>query len=37
MENIISFSKVKDGDKVRLFYAEKDKGFLELYEIIVTK
>ena len=37
MENIISFSKVKDGDKVRLFYAEKDKGVLELYEIIVLK
>jgi len=37
LDYIMNFSKVKDGDKVRLFYAEKDKGVLELYEIIVLK
>ncbi|MBU3143412.1 protease complex subunit PrcB family protein [Clostridium sp. CF012] len=37
MDNIVSFSKVQAGDKVRLFYAEKDKGILELYEIIIIK
>ena len=37
MENIVAFSKVQAGDKVRLFYAEKDKGILELYEIIIIK
>lgn len=37
LDYILKFSKVKDGDKVRLFYAEKDKGVLELYEIIVIQ
>lgn len=37
LDYIINFSKVKAGDKVRLFYAEKDNGLLELYEIIVLK
>ena len=37
LDYIMDFSKVKDGDKVRLFYAEKGNGVLELYEIIVIK
>jgi len=35
LDFMMNFSKVKEGDKVRLFYVEKEKGILELMEIIV--